>query len=118
MAEKLRALNNHVLLKLLKEDTKTPGGLVIAGGAEKGAQTWRCEVLDIGPGTLTAEPLDRVNESGDIVYEFACRPTSPDIGIGDVVYIPAFNGYKTYLGMEEFLLCKDSEILAVVERDA
>lgn len=100
--ERLEPLFNQVLLKKLENEGTTKSGLLIV--ESKNNSSWRAEVLAVGPGAVD---MDEFGER---------RRKVSDVKPGDVVYVPAFAGYKTILGLDEYLLVKDTEILCVVRR--
>lgn len=113
MATKLKPLFNNVLLKRNTEEQRTPSGLLIKpAGSDKGQEAWLATVLEVGPGEPLKTAVLTTNE--ELVGGTRCVS---DIQPGDEVYVPAYNGYKVFLGMEEFLLVKDTEILCVVSND-
>lgn len=101
---KLKPIHNQVLLKRVTDDERTSGGLYVPPN-DSGQDAWRAEVIAIGPGeTLTA--------SGQPVL----RPVTC-VRVGDQVFVPAFNGYKVRFQSTEYLLVKDHEIQAVIDRE-
>lgn len=110
MAEKLKPINNCVLLKQVKQETVSVGGIIIADNG-KGTDAWRAEVLAVGPGEPLKENGRMANGTWGYIRPIDCCK------VGDHVYVPAYNGYKTLLGGTEYLLVKDTDILAVVAND-
>lgn len=110
--ETLKPLFNNVLLKrVADQEVVTASGLVIAG-SPKTNDAWRCEVIEVGPGEQTKE-TGLPDDEGNI--PFLVRPLTA-VKPGDIVYVPAFNGYKVMVGSRELLLVKDTEIIVVVSR--
>src|ERR1700720_4013945 len=102
VAERIEPILNQVLLERVAEgDRETEGGIVLPG-ERKDASSWRCKVLARGPGA----------HKHGFFHE-----TNPKLQVGVQCYVPAFQGYKTHLGVKEYLLVKDDEVLAVVARD-
>ncbi|ODV90039.1 hypothetical protein CANCADRAFT_99888 [Tortispora caseinolytica NRRL Y-17796] len=103
MATKLRnvksitPLMDRVLVQRLKAENKTASGLYIP---EKNVEKLsEASVLAVGPGRTTPE--------GNIV--------SPAVKVGDRVLIPPFGGSTVKVGDEDYLLFRDSEILARIK---
>jgi chaperonin GroES len=102
-SEKLEPLFNQVLLKRLKNERTTGSGLIVVEGKNEGS--WLAEVLAKGPGIF---------EPGPVASE-RHRPVTC-VDTGDQVYVPAFSGYVAMIDGVEYLLVKDTEILAKVRR--
>lgn len=88
--------HNNILLKEI-EIKKQHGSILVADmGNEKAMY---CEVLAVGPGTYTMN---------GVFIEVTSK-------VGDKVIIPSFGGQKiTYEG-EEYVIVKDTDILARVD---
>jgi chaperonin GroES len=94
MFETFRPLGNNVLVKRVKNEEKTTGGLYIPDSAkEERAQTGT--VIAVGPG--------RVDASGNRIQL--------SVKAGDVVYFGKYSG--TEAG-ESHLIIKDEDILGVI----
>lgn len=108
MSETLKPLFNQVLLKRI-EQTVSAGGILLAGDPS-GQQAWRAEVLSVGPGAPATHATCQNCDAWEL------RLTNPiAVKVGQVVYVPAYNGYKVQIGSVEYLLVKEVDILAVVE---
>jgi chaperonin GroES len=91
----LQPLGNRVLIRPLKEDDRTAGGIVLPDSAKK--KPLEGEVLAKGPG----ERLD----SGEV---------SPiPLNVGDIVVYPEFGGTEIRVDEEELLIVDADSILAV-----
>jgi chaperonin GroES len=104
--------HDFVLVRRQDPEKKTPGGLYVPETAQ--ARTLEGEVLAVGPGRLTGEPL--VTENAD---EHLRRPMS--VKPGDVVLFEFFaSTRKVRLNTDpsarddEFLVLKDEDILGIV----
>ncbi len=94
MFETFRPLGNNVLVKRVKNEEKTTGGLYIPDSAkEERAQTGT--VIAVGPG--------RVDANGNTI--------KLSVKAGDVVYFGKYSG--TEAG-ESHLIIKDEDILGVL----
>ncbi len=94
---KLRPLHDRVVIRRVEEETKTAGGILLPGSAaEKPSQG---EVVAAGNGVVA--------ENGTV------RPL--DVKVGDKVLFGQYSGSTVKVNGEEFLIMKESEILAVIE---
>lgn len=95
----IRPLHNNVLIKQEEIQDSKYGRIVVADtGKEKPLQG---EIVAIGPG--------RTTETG------AWVPTS--LKEGQKVLFPSFDGTRTVIDGVEYLIYKESSILAVLEND-
>ena len=81
MKDKLRAINDFILLKMLKEQTATAGGLILPGNAND-EKPYKGEVISIGKYAKMISPLDGKSQ------------TASELAIGDVVLFPRSQGLK------------------------
>lgn len=96
-AERLRPLQDRILVSRVAEEAVTPGGIIIPDNArEKPAR-----------GVVVAAGNGRVMEDGSI------RPL--DVKERDVVLFGAFAGTEIKMHGEQYLLMREEDILAVVE---
>ncbi|KAJ3121400.1 10 kDa heat shock protein [Nowakowskiella sp. JEL0407] len=93
-ARKIIPLLDRVLIQRVKAAERTAAGLYIPEAAQE--QLNEGNVLAVGPGIP--------NKDG--------KPQPLSLKVGDRVLLPPFGGNTVKLGQEEFLLYKDSEILA------
>lgn len=92
----IRPLHDRVVVRRVAEETKTAGGIILAGSAtEKPAQG---EVLAVGNGQVT--------DNGVRVL---------DVKVGDTVLFTTYAGTAVKVDGEELLIMKESDILAVLE---
>jgi len=95
---KFRPLHDRVVIRRIKEDEKTAGGIIIPDTAkEKPSQG---EVLAVGPGAR--------NEKGEL---FAL-----DVKAGDVVLFGKWSGTEVKIDGEDLLIMKESDIMGVLEK--
>jgi chaperonin GroES len=92
-----RPLHDRVVVRRIKEDERTPGGIIIPDTAKEKPQ--QGEVIAVGPGAR--------DEKG------AVQPL--DVKAGDRVLFGKWSGSEVKLDGEELLIMKESDILGVLE---
>lgn len=92
----IRPLYDRVVIKVLEEEEKTAGGIVLPDTAKEKPQ--KGEVLAVGPGA--------VREDGTRV--------PPEVKKGDEVLFAKYAGTEVKIDGEELLILRESDILAVV----
>lgn len=92
----LKPLENRVVLRVKEEEEKSVGGIVLTAASQEKSQT--AEVIAVGPGKRT--------HHGDLI--------EPSVKVGDLVVFEKFAGTIVKENGEEFLIVKDSDILAIV----
>ena len=95
-----RPLHDRVLVKRVKEEEKTKGGIIIPDTAKEKPQEG--EVIAVGPGAR--------DEDG--------KRIDPDVKVGDRILFGKWSGTEVTLDGEELLIMKESDIMGVVEREA
>lgn len=94
---KIRPLNDRLLVKRLKEEEMTAGGIIIPDSAkEKPAEG---EVVAVGPG--------KVADNGERV--------ALQVKEGDNVLFSKYGGTDVKLDGEDFLIMREDDILGIVE---
>jgi len=93
-------LHDRVLVKRVKEEEKTKGGIIIPDTAKEKPQEG--EVIAVGPGAR--------DEDG--------KRIDPDVKVGDRILFGKWSGTEVTLDGEELLIMKESDIMGVVEREA
>ncbi len=94
---KIRPLNDRLLVKRLKEEEKTAGGIIIPDSAkEKPAEG---EVIAVGPG--------KTNDKGERV--------ALQVKSGDRVLFSKYGGTDVKLDGEDFLIMREDDILGIIE---
>lgn len=91
----IRPLHDRILVRRMKEDEKTAGGIIIPDTAKEKPQ--RGEVVATGNG--------RVSEDGKT------RPL--EVKNGDKVLFSKYAGTDLKLGSEEFLMITESDVLGI-----
>ena len=93
---KLKPLADRVVIKQLEAEEKTKSGIVLPGTAKEKPQ--EAEVVEVGPGGVV--------DGKEIKME---------VKKGDRVIYSKYAGTEVKLDEEEFIIVKQSDILAVVE---
>jgi chaperonin GroES len=94
---KIRPLNDRLLVKRLKEEEKTAGGIIIPDSAkEKPAEG---EVIAVGPG--------KTNDKGERV--------ALQVKSGDRVLFSKYGGTDVKLDGEDYLIMREDDILGIIE---
>ena len=93
-ANKLRPLDDRVVVRRLEAEENTTGGIILPDNAKEKPQ--RGEVIAVGPGKLL--------DSG-------VRAT-PDIAAGDTVLFGKYSGTEVKVEGVEFLIMRENDILA------
>ncbi|MDU6855995.1 MAG: co-chaperone GroES [Zhenhengia sp.] len=92
----LRPLSDRVVLKQLEAEEKTQSGIILTGAAKEKPQ--EAEVIAVGPGGIV---------DGEKV--------EMQVKIGDKVIYSKYAGTDVTLDKEEYIIVKQSDILAIVE---
>lgn len=95
----LRPLGDRVVVKPLEEEERTKGGIVLPDTAKEKPQ--HGEVMAVGPGNWDEEGEKR-------------RPL--DVKVGDRVLYGKYSGSEIKVEDEEYLILRESDILAVVAK--
>ena len=93
---KLGPLGDRVVLKHLEAEEKTKSGIVLAGQAKEKPQ--EAEVIAVGPGGV----IDG-------------KEVKMEVAVGAKVIYQKYAGTEVKLDGEEYVIVKQSDILAVVE---
>ena len=94
---KFRPLGDRVVVRRLKEDQKTPGGIIIPDTVQEKPQEG--EIVAVGPGGL--------DEKGKRIV--------PEVKAGDRVLFGKWSGTEVKLDGEELLIMKESDIMGIIE---
>ncbi|MBM7581931.1 chaperonin GroES [Caldicoprobacter guelmensis] len=93
---KLRPLGDRVVIKALETEETTKGGIVLPSSAKEKPQM--AEVIAVGPGGMV--------DGKEIKME---------VKVGDKVIYSKYAGTEVKLDNEEYIIVRQSDILAVVE---
>jgi len=92
-----RPLGDRVLVKRVKEEEKTKGGIIIPDTAQEKPQEG--EVVAIGPGAR--------DEDGERI--------PLDVKVGDRILFGKWSGTEVKVDGDELLIMKESDILGVID---
>jgi len=93
---KIRPLGDRILVKRIKEEDKTKGGIFIPDTAKEKPQEGR--VVAVGRGKMTG--------AGKLVV--------PDVKAGDRILFGKYSGSEVKLEEEEHLILREDDILGVL----
>ena len=93
---KLVPLGDRVVLKHLEAEEKTKSGIVLSGAAKEKPQ--EAEVIAVGPGGMVDG-----------------KEVKMEVAVGAKVIYQKYAGTEVKLDGEEYVIVKQSDILAVVE---
>ena len=91
---------DRVVVRRVKEDTKTAGGIIIPDTAQEKPQEG--EIIAVGPGAL--------DDNG--------KRVAPEVKAGDRVLFGKWSGTEVKIDGEELLIMKESDIMGIVEGKA
>ena len=94
----IKPLHNHVVIKQQDETETMYGNIVVPDlGKEKPLMG---EVLASGPGLI--------NLNGVLI--------SNTVEVGQIVIFPSFGGQKITVEGEEYVVCKEQDLIAILEK--
>ena len=94
---KFRPLHDRVVVRRLKQDEKTSGGIIIPDTAQE--KPMEGEIIAAGAGAR--------NENGQLV--------PLDVKVGDRVLFGKWSGTEVKLDGEELMIMKESDIMGIIE---
>jgi chaperonin GroES len=94
---KIRPLGDRILVKRIKEEDKTKGGIIIPDTAKEKPQEG--EVVAVGKGKMTD----------------AGKPVALGVSSGDRILFGKYSGSEIKLDGEEHLILREDDILGVLE---
>lgn len=92
----LRPLGDRVVLKFTQAEETSKGGIILAASSQEKPQT--AEVIAVGPGGMVDG-----------------KEVTMQVKIGDKVILSKYSGTEVKLDNEEYMIAKQSDILAIVE---
>jgi chaperonin GroES len=95
---KLRPLHDRVVIKRLKEEEKTAGGIIIPDTAKE--KPVEAKVVAVGNG--------KILEDGTL--------RKPGVKVGDTVLFAKYTGSEIKVGDEDHVVLREDDILAVIEK--
>ncbi|MCR4419820.1 MAG: co-chaperone GroES [Clostridia bacterium] len=93
----LKPLEDRVVVKVIEEEQRTQGGIVLPDTAKEKPQEG--EVVAVGPGRLL--------DNGTRV--------APSVKVGDRVVFAKYSGTEVKVDGQEYLILRETDILAVKE---
>ena len=97
---KFRPLGDRVVVRRVKEEQKTAGGIIIPETAQEKPQEG--EIISVGPGAL--------DDNG--------KRVTPEVKAGDRVLFGKWSGTEVKVDGQELLIMKESDIMGVIEGGA
>jgi chaperonin GroES len=94
---KVRPLGDRILIKRVKEEERTKGGIIIPDTAKEKAQEGK--VVAVGKGKLT--------DDGKL--------HAPEVKTGDKILIGKYSGTEFKLEGEDVVFVREDEILAILD---
>jgi chaperonin GroES len=94
----IRPLHDRVVVRRIKAEEKTAGGIIIPDTAQEKPQEG--EVVAIGPGAR--------NQKGELI--------PLDVEVGDHVLFGKWSGTEVMVDGENVLIVKESDILGILEQ--
>ena len=94
---KFRPLGDRVVVRRVKEEQKTAGGIIIPETAQEKPQEG--EIVAVGPGAL--------DDNG--------KRIPPEVKPGDFVLFGKWSGTEVKIDGEELLIMKESDIMGIIE---
>lgn len=98
MSTKIRPLQDRVILKRVKEEEKTKGGIIIPDSAKE--KPIEGEVIAVGSG--------KTMDDGSV--------RKLDVKVGDRVLFGKYSGTEVKLDGEEHLIVREEDILGILEK--
>ena len=94
----LKPLDDRIVVEPSEAEEKTAGGIVLPDTAKEKPQ--RGKVMAVGPGRLL--------DSG--------KRGTPSVRVGDEVFYGKYSGTNVELNGEEYVILKEADVLAVIEK--
>ena len=92
----IKPLADRVVLKMVEAEETTKGGIILPGNAKEKPQV--AEVLAVGPGGLVDG-----------------KEITMNVKVGDKVITSKYSGTEIKMDSEEYVIVRQSDILAIVE---
>jgi chaperonin GroES len=93
-----RPLHDRVVVKRVKEEEKTKGGIIIPETAQEKPQEG--EIVAVGPGAR--------DEDGERI--------AMDLEVGDRILFGKWSGTEVKIDGEDLLIMKESDVMGVIEQ--
>ena len=98
MSVNVRPLQDRVLIQRVEEEEQVRGGIIIPDTAKEKPQ--EAEVVAVGPGKL--------QDDG--------KRQPMDVSAGDRVLVDKYSGSEIKIDNDEYMILREAEILAVINR--
>lgn len=92
----LKPLGDRIIVKALKSEDKTKGGIVLPDSAKEKSQ--QAKVIAVGSGKVI----------GDKIVPLEVKK-------GNKILFGKYSGDEVKVGVEEYLIIKESDVLAIIE---
>ena len=92
----LKPLGDKVVVKFVEAEEKTQGGIILSSAAQEKPQI--AEIISVGPGGIV--------DGKEVTME---------VKVGEKVILNKYAGTEVKLGQDEYTVCRQSDILAIVE---
>ncbi len=92
----LKPLGDKVVVKFVEAEEKTKGGIILSSAAQEKPQV--AEIISVGPGGMVDG-----------------KEVKMEVKVGDKVILNKYAGTEVKLGQDEYTVCRQSDILAIVE---
>ena len=92
----IKPLADRVVIKMTEAEETTKGGIILSSAAQEKPQMF--EVIEVGPGGIV--------DGNEVVM--TVKP-------GDKVITGKYTGTEVKIGSDEYVIVKQSDILAIVE---
>ena len=92
----LKPLGDRVVLRFTEVEETSKGGIILAASAQEKPQV--AEILAVGPGGMVDG-----------------KEVAMMVKVGDKVILNKYSGTEVKLGKDEYVIAKQSDILAIVE---
>ena len=96
MALKIKPLADRVVVQADEAEDKSEGGMILPDTAQEKPQK----------GTIIAIGAGRISDNGELI--------KPEVKVGDKVLYGKYSGNEISVGGVEYLIMRESDILAVV----
>jgi chaperonin GroES len=94
---KIRPLGDRILVRRIKEEEKTKGGIFIPDTAKEKPQEGK--IVAVGKGKMT--------EAGKLV--------APEVKAGDTILFGKYSGSEVKVDGEEHMIMREEDVLGVLE---
>ena len=94
----IRPLQDRIIVKRLKEEEKTKGGIIIPDTAKE--KPIEGKVIAVGNG--------KMNDKGTL--------HKPEVKVGDTILFGKYSGTEVKIDGEEHLILREDDVLGVIEK--